>query len=189
MNYEVELKFRRDADDGLGDRIRQLGTEPSAPRQQRDAYFAHPVRDFGNTDEGFRIRSEGENNHLTYKGPKVDEETKTRQEVEVAFAAGADARHQMAGMLSALGFREILTVTKQRRSCRLDWEDRPVELVLDTVEPLGQFVELETISPESGWQAARDSLKRLAVHLRLSVAERRSYLELLLEEIADAAQD
>ncbi len=189
MDYEVELKFRRGADDGLEDRIRQLGAEPSAPKEQRDAYFAHPVRDFAKTDEAFRIRSEGENNRLTYKGPKVDEETKTRQEVEVAFAAGAEARRQMAGMLSTLGFREIMTVTKHRRSCRLDWEGRPVEVMLDCVEPLGQFVELETISPESDWQSARDSLKRLAAHLQLQTAERRSYLELLLEENADAAKD
>ncbi len=189
MDYEVELKFRREADDRLEDRIRQLGTELSAPREQRDAYFAHPVRDFGETDEAFRIRSEGECNYLTYKGPKADGETKTRQEVEIAFAAGAEARCQMAGMLSALGFREILTVTKQRRTCRLTWEERPVEVMLDRVEPLGRFVELETISPESDWQSARDSLKRLAEHLRLSAAERRSYLELLLHENEDAPTD
>jgi len=189
MDYEVELKFRRDAEDGLEDRIRQFGAELSAPREQRDAYFAHPVRDFGKTDEAFRIRSEGESNCLTYKGPKVDEETKTRQEVEVAFAAGAEARRQMAGMLSALGFREVLTVAKQRRSCCLNWEERPVEVVLDRVEPLGRFVELETISPESDWQSARDSLKRLAAHLGLSAEERRSYLELLLRENRDAPTD
>jgi len=181
MDYEVELKFRRRPGDGLEERFRRIGAVPAPPIGQRDAYFVHPVRDFAQTDEAFRIRSEGQQNRLTYKGPKVDRETKTRQELEITFAEGTEARRQMTAMLEALGFRENLTVVKHRRSCRIEWESRDVELVLDTVQQLGEFVELETVAPEAEWEAARDSLQRLAEHLDLQASERRSYLELLLE--------
>lgn len=181
MNYEVELKFRRTAGDGLEERLRDMGAVPAAPVEQRDAYFIHPVRDFAQTDEAFRIRSEGEQNRLTYKGPKIDPATKTRQELEIPFAEGVEARRQMTAMLEALGFRENMTVVKRRRSCEIEWEGRAVEVVLDEVERVGEFVELETVAAEQDWPAARDALQRLAGHLELHSSERRSYLEMLLE--------
>jgi adenylate cyclase class 2 len=146
----------------------------------------HQVRDFGQTDEAFRIRSEDEQNRLTYKGPKIDRETKTRQELEIEFSPGADARRRMTVMLESLGFRENLTVIKRRRPYRLEWESREVHIVLDTVARLGEFVELETIASESEWQAARDLLQRLSAQLQLQSSERRSYLELLLEVVPSA---
>ena len=182
MEYEVELKFRRRASDGLEERIRALDVDSAPPIEQRDAYFVHPVRDFRQTDEAFRIRSEGAHNRLTYKGPRLDRQTKTRQELEIEFSSGATSREEMVTMLLALGFRESRTVVKRRRTCRLEWENREVQLAFDLVEGLGEFVELEMMACESDWPAARDSLQRLAAHLGLSDAERRSYLELLVAE-------
>ncbi|MGE0373920.1 MAG: class IV adenylate cyclase [Planctomycetaceae bacterium] len=189
MEYEVEIKFWREAADGLEFRIAQLGGVFGSPVEQHDAYFSHPVRDFSQTDEAFRIRSEGHENRLTFKGPKVDDQSKTRRELEVPIASGADARRRLTEMLAALGFREVLRVVKFRRSCRLTWEDRKVELALDNVDHLGEFVELETMAPHSNWRPARDSLARLAEQLQLRVSECRSYLELLLAERRQPQED
>lgn len=184
MDYEVEMKFRCETWDALESRIRQLPATKAASQEQRDTYFAHPQRDFAQTDEAFRIRSVDGANRLTYKGPKIDASSKTRHEIEVSFAEGAETRGKMIAILLSLGFREVLTVVKHRRLYRVRWEDRDIELAMDSVADLGQFVELETMSPQSDWPSAKDSVARLAAHLQLTASERRSYLELVLESRA-----
>lgn len=186
MNYEVEMKFRRSGNDELERRLAALDAVASPLIEQRDAYFAHPSRDFRQTDEAFRIRSEGEHNRLTYKGPKIDLQTKTRKELEIRFATGTESRTQMTEMLLALGFCESLTVVKHRQPYRLEWEGRQTEVVLDSVERVGQFVELETVADEQEWESARDSLQRLAAHLELHDSERRSYIELLESRLSES---
>ena len=181
MDYEVELKYRMTSLVDVLARLEGLGVTFEVPMQQQDAYFNHPSRDFAQTDEAFRIRSVDTENRLTYKGPKVDAQTKTRLENEVTIESGHAAREQMAAMLTSLGFRQVRTITKQRRSGHLQWEDLEVEVAIDEVLSIGQFIELEAISGESSWQTVRDSLLRLADHLKLTDPERRSYLELHLE--------
>ena len=53
-------------------------------------------------------------------------------------------------------------------------------LVLDDVEGLGTFIELELLTAESELDTARQCIASLATHLELTQGERRSYLELLL---------
>ncbi len=65
----------------------------------------------------------------------------------------------------------------------LGYWDRSVEVALDDVERVGQFVELELSADEAGVAAARDCLAALAAELGLSAHERRSYLELLLSSL------
>jgi adenylate cyclase class 2 len=190
MSYEVEMKFRlRDADavNVLRQRLVSFKAEPDEPLDQRDIYFAHPSRDFAQTDEAFRLRCVGEENFLTYKGPLLDEVAKTRHEIEVATAAGATAREQLLEMLTRLGFRPVREVLKSREPFHLRWQDRELEVVLDNVRELGWFVELEIIAEESDRDAAREVLFSLAQILGLGKSERRSYLRLLLEKAANAA--
>ena len=78
--------------------------------EQVDRYFNHPARDFGVTDEAFRIRSVGDANCVTYKGPRIDSVTKTRREIEVSFAEGSDAASQMTDIWQSLGFRFVREV-------------------------------------------------------------------------------
>ena len=60
-----------------------------------------------------------------------------------------------------------------------------IEVVIDEVESLGTFVELETLIDEGDGEtertAARNCLLALATELGLSRSERRSYLGLLLD--------
>lgn len=180
MNYEVELKFRIDEPTGVDAMLTGLEATQEDLEEHRDTYFSHPARDFAQTDEAFRIRSIGEANRLTYKGPLVDKQTKTRQEVEVGCEAGPEGRQKLRTMLLALGFREVHTVVKRRTPFHLDWQGRDVEVTLDEVEGLGTFVELETIADGGNWESARDALLGLADQLGLKNSERRSYLQLLL---------
>ena len=80
--YEVEQKFQISDSPKLEAQLLGIGAAPFLQIEQVDTYFAHPARDFGQTDEAFRLRRIGEKNYVTYKGPKIDATTKTRQEME-----------------------------------------------------------------------------------------------------------
>lgn len=179
MTFEVELKYPVDEFQSLLNQIKSLNATSHQPIRQVDRYFNHPSRDFGETNEALRIRNIGEATHITYKGPLLDTIAKTRQEIELRLA---DSTNQQLGeMLTLLGFREVLAVAKSRTPISLTFENRDIEIVLDEVDGLGQFVELETLTNKADKEAARDSLLRLADQLGLENSTQRSYLEMLLE--------
>jgi adenylate cyclase, class 2 len=183
MNYEVEQKFPLADPAAVEQRLRELAGAFSEPVEQVDRYFAHPARDFAKTDEALRIRRVGEQNFITYKGPRLDATTKTRREIELPLAAGAAAAEQFAELLTALGFRRVAEVRKLRRKACFHREGFEVEAALDEVESLGHFAELELIADDANLDAARQCLASLAAELGLTSTERRSYLELLLERV------
>jgi len=178
--YEVELKFPLSAPRDVLARLASLSVVAASPVEQVDRYFNHPTRDFGETDEAFRLRSVGDANCVTYKGPIIDSITKTRREIEVSFSDGPEAASQMVEVWQSLGFRFVREVRKTRTPLTLDWRQRVYELALDEVPPLGTFLEIELLADEAGRDAARDAILALARELNLTNSERRSYLELLL---------
>lgn len=178
--YEVELKFRLADPAVVLGRLHAWGAQGEAPLQQSDLYFNHPSRDFVQTDEAFRIRSIGDLNFATYKGPVVDSQTKTRHEIEVGIASGAAAAAEFGEMLVLLGFRQAGVVRKKRVIHRLEIDGRAYELALDEVEGLGTYLEIETLANETQRSAARDGILAIAAQLGLSKAERKSYIALVL---------
>ncbi len=179
--YEVELKFPLPSADSFGRQLAALGARPAQTVEQADLYFNHPSRDFESTDEAFRIRTVGSRHVVTYKGPVVDSQTKTRRELEVALA-GNDARAKAAEMLRFLGFRPVREVRKRRQTWHLAWQGRDFEVALDQVDELGQFVEIETQADEAGRPAALAAIHSLVSQFQLPSAEGKSYLSLLLEQ-------
>lgn len=178
---EVEIKFRVENQNQLAQTIEQLGAERQPTIRQVDAYFAHPSRDFAQTDEALRLRRVGETNVVTYKGPKLDATTKTRREIELPLAGGGRSFEQWSEMLTALGFKEVLQVAKSRTPFQVTVDSRELEIVLDEIDGLGWFAEIETMADEHNLDMAREAVLQLAKQLELSKPERRSYLELLLE--------
>jgi adenylate cyclase class 2 len=178
--YEVELKFPLADTKSLFESLEQLGAIRGNERVQRDRYFNHPSRDFAQTDEALRIRSEGREARITYKGPIVDSQTKTRREIELPIGDAEGDDERLAQLLVHLGFREVRAVCKKRLPIELAWEGRRLDLAIDDVDGLGRFLEIETIADEESKDAARDCILRLAKSLGLGNSERRSYLSLLL---------
>jgi len=194
--YEVEIKVPADTD-AVRERLRGAGAERVDARRQRDAYYDAPHRDFAETDEALRLRRESplpdgigegvdaasaanstsETTKVTYKGPLLDEGSKTRAEHETAVDDG-DA---MAGVLSGLGFEPAAVVEKRREF----WSFAGFTVTLDAVEGVGEFVEIEReIDDEDAIEATRDealeTLERLGLDGDSQV--RTSYLGLLLAE-------
>jgi adenylate cyclase, class 2 len=182
MAMEVERKYRVKSHADIRARVETLGGKWASPIAQSDRYFAHPARDFSQTDEALRIRSVGDHNVITYKGPKIDRESKTREEIEVAVGSGELCARDLGVVLERLGFRPVLTVLKKRSIAEIDWHGHSVEIALDEVAGAGDFVELETQSDESQLDNAKECTRSLAAQLGLADAdqERRSYLELVL---------
>jgi adenylate cyclase class 2 len=182
MQYEVEMKFPLAGVENIERRLEELGARRGQRIEQRDTYFNHPARDFGQTDEALRIRTVGEQNFVTYKGPLVDTQTKTRRELEIPLDNGRDVATQFCEMLTALGFREFRAVHKRRTPFNVEWEGRDVEIALDEVTGLGRYLEIECLADESDREATTAAVLRLAEKLQLGKSERRSYLKLLVEK-------
>jgi adenylate cyclase class 2 len=190
--YEVELKVRA-AHDPLRDRLDDAGLTFQNRVRQIDTYYDAPHRDFAATDEALRVREEspfgpdgtaGEaTTAVTYKGPLVDDRSKTREEHETAVADG-DA---VGDILDALGFEPAATVEKDRERYVRDG----YTVTLDAVAGLGEFVEVETEVVESGdgtappdlapaRAGARDLLRELGLDPGDGI--RTSYLGMLLAD-------
>jgi adenylate cyclase class 2 len=185
MTFEVEQKFRVADSGAIARRLQDLGAQEAGVIDQLDHYFNHSSRDFAQTDEALRLRQVGDSNFITYKGPKLDATTKTRREIELPLPPGPDTLAHFTELLTALGFRPVAQVHKTRRQFRLDWQNHEVEIALDNVQGLGDFVELELTADDQTLAAAKSAIASLAAELKLTDNERRSYLELLL----GAAQD
>ena len=180
MPIEVEQKFRVENSQAIERQVARLGGSFAAATQQIDQYFSHPQRDFAATDEALRIRRVGEQNFVTYKGPKLDQTTKTRHEIELPLEPGEAGSRRFAELLAALGFQPVREVRKQRRQATIRWADHDIDFLLDEVEGVGLFAEIEIMVEPVGMAAAKRAIASLAERLELREGERRSYLELLI---------
>jgi adenylate cyclase class 2 len=176
MTMEVEAKAHCKDLKAVESRILDLGAHFLWEGTQKDTYFNHPGRDFALTDEALRIREVGDKAYLTYKGPKIDAITKTREEIAVP----VDDSEALSEVLKKLGFQEVRTVTKNRQKYQL----KEFTICLDKVEDLGDFVELEAICDPSDSQRIeelRNTILNTLNDWNLTKIERKSYLELLLK--------
>lgn len=184
--YEVELKFPLADRSAVEGTLVRLAAHFRPVIEQADVYFAHPSRDFAQTDEALRLRREGEAVAITWKGPRIGQGAKTRREIELPLAAmppalsGPATLEAWSELLTALGFRRVWEVVKRRRPARLLWEGRAVEVAIDTVAGLGDFLELEIVTSEAEIPQAHACLQSLAAKIGCGQPERRSYLERLL---------
>ena len=184
MQYEVEQKFRLgEPAESIVARLLEFGATAIGEVRQVDHYFNHPVRDFATTDEALRIRSVGEQNWLTWKGPKIDQKTKTRREIESLLGDGSKTAEEIGEILTILGFHAVAVVRKVRKKFEVERNGRRFEFALDSVDRVGEFLEVEFLAEKADLQAAQDALSSLCAEIGLddSLIERKSYLGLLLD--------
>jgi len=171
---EVEIKVKIDDLEKVAQALHKLNAVFIAENLEVDAYFQHPARDFAETDEALRIRAVKNNYQLTYKGPKLDTKSKTRLELTISISDGNIGKK----IFEYLGFKPVMEIKKKRRIYQIG----SVYVMLDNVEGLGTFIELETeVSNEKEISEKREDLIKLMVKLGISEDrfERRSYLELM----------
>lgn len=183
--YEVEVKVAADHDDvrrRLPDDAAFVGTV-----EQVDTYFDAPHRDFAETDEALRLRrerdveaadrgDEGWSAAVAYKGPLLEAASKTREE----FETGVDDPEALAAALERLGFSPAAEVRKERERYRIG----EFTVSLDSVEGLGEYVEVESEQADDDVAPAREEARSILADLGCDPDEqiRTSYLGLSLGE-------
>lgn len=173
-HVEAEIKAPLADPDEFRARLLEMGASPAGSVRQIDRYYDHPARDFGETDEALRLREQSGATRLTYKGPRLDPETKSRSEYDV----GVDSPEKMDDVLECLGFEKAAEIVKDREMLTLD----EITATIDEVEGLGTYTELERRVEEEDFDEARKQLLDMAEELGLDDLERRSYLELKIEK-------
>ncbi len=176
----IEIELKGYANNRIFEKVRER-FEFMRKEMHEDIYYQHPCRDFSKTDEALRIRIKRFNGHfeafLTYKGPKLDNMSKTRKEIEVPIS-DVDA---YSDLLTSLGFKKVLTIVKVREKY---YVEKGVTITLDEVEGLGKFIEIEKlVKEEKDIKNEVKKLREILEGLGVERFERRSYLELLLEKL------
>lgn len=167
VTFEIEVKYKVSDLSSIKKRLREMGAVFVRKVRQVDIYFRHPCKDLAVSDEALRIRLEEDKSVLTYKGPRVPSKVKVREELSVNVS---DA-HKLISILSRMGFAEEVKIVKDREEYALG----EIKLCLDTVEDLGNFVEIEFPFDNE------EELTKLSRRLGLKDVIKKTYVELLKE--------
>jgi len=172
----VEVKFRIECSelDFVEKKLKSLSFSYVEEKVEEDLYFNSPVRDFKKSDEALRLRKDNSGVKLTYKGKKIDSETKTREEITV----GVDDFERAKELLQRLGFYPVRKIRKKRKI----YERNGIFACVDAVDGLGCFLELE-IDLESSQvnkvDEAKNELMGIARKIGVEESITKSYLEMI----------
>lgn len=194
---EVEIKVAISNPDLLKENLKKLKGKYIISLDHEDTYYNMPrkLRNFKKTDEALRLRKSIEFNKnnkenttstrsfITYKGKKIDQTTKTREEIEVEIKN----LEKMKKLFENLGFREIFTIKKERELYEFNFKNEKIEVLIDFLPILNQnFMEAEVIV-ESVKEVALvkeklfEFLKKIGISKTDSIRE--SYLELIAKKL------
>ena len=194
---EVEIKVAISNPESLKENLKKLNGKYKISLDHEDTYFNMPIklRNFKKTDEALRLRKSIEFNKnnkenttimrsfITYKGKKIDQTTKTREEIEVEIKN----LEEMKKLFENLGFREIFTVKKERELYKFNFKNEKIELLIDFLPILNQnFMEAEIIV-ESEKEVPLVSEKLFEFLKKFGISKtdsiRESYLELIAKKL------
>lgn len=147
MSIEVEAKFPVADPEPLRQALRRLGARAAGRLFECDRIFDTADRRLLGADCGLRIRQQHRLDPaqpapsppagawLTYKGPRVPGDIKSREELEIALTDAAVA----AEILARLGFQPVVLYEKRREL----WLIGGCEVALDELPRLGWWLEVE----------------------------------------------
>ncbi len=179
IEVELKVKFKKEEVPNFIRKLEDIGFERLIKKEEVDTYFNGIDRDFRKTDEALRVRKSLNLDrgyvkyYITYKGPKMDDISKTREEIEIQVSDGENAKR----IFEKLGFKPIMPITKIREVYIRDG----IEVSIDEIEGIGTFIEFEKIvESESEKSNAMNDLLNLMKSLNISKNNliKTSYLEL-----------
>lgn len=193
---EVEIKAKISDPELMRKRFKEKQGIYKFSLMHEDTYFNMPngLRDFKETDEALRLRksikfikdNNGEDKerevYFTYKGKKIDKSTKTREEIDLII----EDYGKMKRILSLLGFKEVLSVKKERELFMFDYKNYSIEALIDYLPILNQhFIEVEYLTDslekiEEIQEVLFDFLSLFNIKKEDSI--QKSYLELVSEK-------
>lgn len=172
----IEVEVKAKTDHRIKKKLESIGAQKIRTEKQEDIYFNAPHKDFKITDEALRIRETPTRTLLTYKGPKIDEKSKTRQEIETEISNP----QKMTRILEHLGFKKAHKVVKKREIYQLD----DLTITIDNIEGLGTYMEIEKdIKENEDYDETLNKIYKIYKKLGIQKGfQRKSYLELLLDD-------
>lgn len=178
---EVEIKLPIKDIGKIETNLTGMGFVRTNRIREKDFYFDNADKQIRLNGEALRVRQETDlyighsKTVITYKGKKLDHVSMTRKELET----GVQDAQICIQILQAIGFDMVSpAVIKTRQMFCLD----DITACLDSVEGLGDFLELEIIIPEDGRQDwALDRIETILGQLGYSLKDttRTSYLSML----------
>jgi adenylate cyclase, class 2 len=159
---EAEVKARSNHKKLL-ELLERNGAKYAGSQTMIDAYYSLKP------DEDLRIRRSDKGVFITFKGPKII--GKSRKEINLQVHDGKDADK----LLNALGHQRICVIKKKR----VEYEIDDASVSLDTVEGLGDFAEIEIMTPEDRLSSTLDKINKIAKKLDVGPFIDQSYPELL----------
>lgn len=146
--------------------LSQLGFSKGEEFIEEDYYFEHEIKSLREQDMALRIRksvnltNQKTEHFMTFKGPKMDQVSMTRKELEMRIEDGKVGRE----ILTSLGYVSVRPLIKQRKYYHL----QEITACLDQVLELGDYLELEIIVSD-------ETKKEHALSRMLSVLEELGY--------------
>lgn len=156
---EVERKYRI-KEEGYKDKIVKLGFSVGDTVRQIDKVFLLNSKDFSGFTVGdpvARIRVVDSSNTLTIKRAVNSEGDVVEHETGIDSAAAAE------GMLTEIGFSAVTVVNKKRT----EFKKGDVVISIDSVESLGDFIEVEVLCAEGEEDRALEKVIDTAASLGL----------------------
>ena len=151
IEVEIKLPLRRQEKTEETGRIAEvlcsMGFRKAARFRQRDTYFDNEAGEIRGGGKALRIRETEDlmkgvvTAELNFKGPRMDQVSMTRQELETEVGQAETGRR----ILAALGFSPVLPEVVKERT---EYRRKEITAALDRVEGLGDFLELEILADE-----------------------------------------
>ena len=138
-NIEIEIQVKIEDSQPLVEFLSKNG-KFKYENHQIDEYFSPVHRDFTAVrpvKEWLRLRNSGGKYLMTYKNWYYDGNGKSTHADEYEFSI--DKIDQMDKILKVLDFKNVTTVNKVRKA----WDYKDWEISMDSIEGLGDFVEIE----------------------------------------------
>jgi adenylate cyclase class 2 len=172
---EVEAKVKINDIECMEKKLTEQGAEYKETVKQADEYFDFPDMRIFNSGGAFRVRASDGSYRVTYKGCKKDEETTSREEIEIAI----ESAEKLIKILENIGFIRLCEIKKKRKVYALGG----LKISLDEVEGLGSFMEMEEMAnSEEEYKEKKGGIFGFLKGLGVSPAdvERMSYVEITL---------
>lgn len=140
---EIEVKARIKTKPLLLKKLKELGIKLSKPITQKDTVFLPlgiSYEDIKSGTVALRIREQKDKTLFTLKQRQEVELSAIEKELEIG------DKNQLQDIIKILGFYEWVKISKTRLKSKYG----EYEICIDSVEGLGDFIEVEKISKENG---------------------------------------
>lgn len=177
---EIEVKFHIEDKEHILDTLFLEGFKKRDSVYETDIYYNSEVQNLRSADKALRIRAHkyidtGEEDcNINYKGPKIDNISMTREEIELTIPDVKTGKR----FLNGIGYYEVSTVEK----LRTHYVREDITCCIDEVKDLGEFLEIEIISEDdTSYERHMHRIRGIvdALSLDMNNSLRTSYLSML----------